>query len=1187
MKINFTNAFLYRREKLLQIVMRTFLFLCFTTAFSFSPNNIFSQNVKIKVANNETISVHQIFELIQQQAGYKFVYSDDLIVEAPNVELKKGTILAKDLLKKGLLPIGCTFEFTKNETIIVKRDNSLDLIEIQQAINGTVTDQSGVPLLGAAILEKGTVNGVQSDFDGNFSLETKSASLTIVVSYIGFKTQEIIVTDVQNKLTVILVEAADSLDEIVVTALGIKRERKELGYSFQDVKGDAIANNPTLSVAQSLYGKVSGVSISQTAGGVGASSRVVIRGNNSINGDNQPLYIVDGVPLGNTGLGGVTDSKAGQFSSGIDNGDGLSSINLDDIENISVLKGGAASALYGERGANGVIVITTKKGKKNSFKINWNSTTTFDVVNAKYDDYQTSYGSGTQGRLPNIDEISTSQGSTTTAWGPKLGTESVVRIFDGSFKPYERVTNNIQGFFKTGVSYNNNFSLSGGGDNTTYRFSYGKLKNEDVIPNSGLERNSFSLRATTSHKKLSLDGKLTYTTEEVNNRPALADDANNIGFSLAGLAPNIDQAWLQHYEDGSGNYYEWNSNNLRLNPYYSISENSNVSNKNRILGNFNAIYKITDWLSVAGKAGIDRFDYNTFDFLNAGTSIPGRENGGLTVQDIVFQEYNIEASLLATKQFGKFGVSVGIGGNHRKTKRTSEGYLATDIINEGISSLANFSNKILGPKTSQEILVKSLFSYLRTNYNDYLFLDLTARNDWNSTLATATGFNQNNNYSFFYPSVSSSFVFSKALNISPQVLNFGKIRASWASTGKAPENPYATTPFYSIRSQPLLGQPLGLVGSSVVPNGKLKPEISDTFEVGADLSFFKNRLSVDFSYYKTKTKNQLIILNTSQASGFQGAWTNVGLVENKGIEALVSAKILRNPKGFNWNLTLNYSKNNNTLISLTDDTDIQVISNARWAGAQIVAEVGNSSSEIYGKKFLRSPDGQVIVGANGLPQLTETFESLGKAVPDWIMGISNEFSYKGFSLKTSLDMRFGGNVYSMTNAYAASSGLLIDTVEGRDEYNAWIQQKVAEGLTDAQINALVPDAGLVVDGVVEVVDGDNITYQKNARAVNPQDYWRSLFGNDTTPEPFIYDASYVKLRELSIGYSFPRDILESIKIGIDQLRVSFVGRNLWTIYSNIPNIDPEATYTSGNGQGFEYGSLPYRRSYGVNIQVSF
>ncbi len=1167
--------------------MKIILFFCFTTAFILIPNDASSQDAMIRINTDKNMTITQIFELIQEQTGYKFIYNDELIDNAPVIELKKGEILIEDLLQIALTPIKCDYKLTEDRTIIVK-----EIINTLQrfSVKGTIFDNKGNPISGANIVEEGTSNGVQSDFDGNFTLQVSEATSTLIISYLGFITQDAAINN-RNTINITLIEEISKLDEVFVTALGIKRKRKELGYSFQEIKGDDLSNNPTLSIAQSLYGKVAGVNISQTAAGVGASSRIIIRGNNSINGDNQPLYIVDGVYLGNSGIGRITDYKSEKFTSGIDNGDGLSSLNMDDIENISVLKGGAASALYGERGANGVIVITTKKGKNNSFKIDYNATITFDIADAKYDDYQTDYGSGSRGILPNPFEINTVQVSTTNAWGPRFGTgDDLVRIFDGSFKPYKNVDNNVQNFFNTGTTYNNNISFSGGSDNTTYRFSYGNLQNNDVIPNSGLKRNSFSLRATTNLNKLYLDGKLSYITEETKNRPALADDPNNIGFSLARLAPNIDQAWLQHYEDNQGNYFEWNVDPFRLNPYYVISENSNLSTKNRVLGNFNLNYSITDWLKVDTKASIDKFDYSVSDFVNSGTNLPGRENGGLRARDISFQEYNIEGTLSVTKQFGKYGISIAVGANHRKTQRIDDGFFATNMIQRGINNLANFSDKTLGEKTNKEILVKSLFSYVRTNYNNLLFLDITARNDWNSTLATAKEpeSDLNNNYSFFYPSVSTSFVFSNALDISSNILSFGKIRASWASTGKAPEEPFATTPFYTIGPEPLLGQPLGSVGSGVVPNETLKPEISDTYEIGVDLSFFKNRFGIDFSYYKTRTKNQLVVLNISQASGYYGVWANIGIVENTGIEGLITAGIFRNPKGFNWDMTLNFSKNNNKVTRLNEDTNTQVISIARWAGAQVIAQVGKSSSEIYGQKLQRSPDGQVIIGENGLPKLTGTYKSLGQVTPDWIMGVTNEFSYKGFNLATSLDMKFGGYVYSMTNAYAAASGLLDITVEGRDEYNNWVQQQLDEGLTMSQISALIPDAGYIAEGVVEVRDANgNITYQENTRPVNPQDYWSFLFGDNTTPEPFIYDASYVKLRELGIGYTFPSDIFKKMRIDIDQLKLSFIGRNLWTLYSDIPNIDPESTYTSGNGQGFEYGSLPYRKSYGFNIQITF
>ncbi|CAI2765704.1 SusC/RagA family TonB-linked outer membrane protein [Flavobacterium collinsii] len=1065
-------------------------------------------------------------------------------------------------------------------------------IQVTQAqvktIKGTVTDTNGISIPGASISVKEEKRGTTTDFDGKFSIDVQEGK-TLTISFLGLEPQNILIGN-SNNLTIKLKEAAaTALSGVVVTALGLKRERKELGYSFQDVKGKDLADNPTISVAQSLYGKVAGVNISQTTGGIGGSSRIVIRGNRSISGDNQPLYVVDGVTLGNTGLGSITDNKSARYSEGRDNGDGLSSINTDDIENISVLKGGAASALYGERGANGVIVITTKKGKRNSLKVDWNSTTTFDQINSRYKDYQKEYGTGSNGTLPNTNEIVNGRNATTSAWGPRFGSagNTSVRIFDGSYKPYEYMKNNFKDFFRTGVTVNNSISLSGGGDNTTFRLNYSNIDATDIVPKTGLKRNTFTLGVNSQIKKLTLDAKFNYITENTTNRPALSDDAGNLGLTVTSLAPNFNQAWLKNYEDPNGNYYQWNSDPNKLNPYFVLDENKNVTEKHRILGNFSATYAFTDWLSATGRVGIDRFTFESSDFVNEGTTWTARQNGSLINSNTTFQEYNAEALLNAQKSFGDFNVNLGVGANQRNTQRIVSGVALTDMFFNGVNKQSNFLSAVLSPKTNDEILVRSLYTYLRANYKNYLFLDFTGRNDWNSTLASAISSTNNNNYSYFYPSISSSFIFTDGLNIKNDVLTFGKIRASWATTAKALETPYATLLNYNIQAKPLLGNPIGSINSNIIPNNNLKPELTTSYEAGIDLGFFKNRLQVDLSYYYTRTKNQLIVLNTSQASGFVGVNANAGTVENKGFEALITAGIFRKPDGFNWDITFNFAKNDNKLIELTDKTDLQVISNARWAGAQIVAKVGQSTTEIYGKKFQRSPDGQILIGSNGNPLLTSTLESFGKAAPDWIGGVTNEFSYKGISLRANLDMKFGGKLYSMTNANAAAAGLSSRTLDGRDEFNAWFAQQIASGKTPDDIAKLQPGAGLIIEGVNEVRDTNgNVTgYKNNATPVNPQTYWRSLYGDDTTPEPFIYDASYVKLREVSIGYDFPKKWLKGT--GFERFKFSVIARNLWTIYSKVPNIDPESTYTSGNGQGFEYGSLPYRRSYGFNLQLSF
>ncbi|MBL3658402.1 SusC/RagA family TonB-linked outer membrane protein [Fulvivirga sediminis] len=1166
--------------------MRIVLLFLLISAFSFAIGNASAQGVLIKIPNDGAKTTSEIFELIEAQTDFTFIYSDESIKNATSIAYKKGEVELIELLDKALSPIHCDYKITNDGAIIIRK-----ITNQRHVIKGKITDKKGLAIPGANIVEEGTTNGVTSDLDGNYSIQVSYPATTLIISYIGYGTQDIEVNN-RSVIDITLLEEASELDEVLVTALRVERNREELGYSFQNVKGDELADNPTLSVAQSLYGKVAGVNITQAATGLGGSSRVVIRGNNSINGDNQPLYIVDGIYIGNSGIASITDNKSEKFSGGLDNGDGLSSINVNDIENVSVLKGGAASALYGERGANGVIIITTKKGKANSFSVDYNGTFTLEHVNAKYKDNQTSYGSGSNGQLPDPNDIGSIQASTVRAWGPKFADAERIRIFDGSYKPYKEVDNHLQDFFRNGVSYNHNLSIFGGADNTTYRFSYGNLKKQGVIPQNEFERNSYALSTSVEMGKLTMEGKLTYIVEELDNSPALADDPNNIGFSLAGLAPNIDESWLKHYQDSQGNYYNWNPNPNLLNPYFVIAENTNHSNKNRILGNFHANYMIKNWLKADFNVGLDRFSHDVTDFLNGGTELPGKQGGSLTNREVTFQEYNIQGILFANETFGRVDVSAAVGGNHRNSARVDGGYSATGMLQRGVNNLSNFSDKVLSPKVDQEILVKSVFSYLRANYNNFLFLDLTVRNDWNSTLATPNVPNAGpkNDYSFFYPSISGSFIFSEMLQVSPRVLTFGKLRASLARTGKAPDQPYATSRYYTIGPKPLLGNPLGFIPGGTIPNGELKPEISNTFEIGTDLSFLNNRIALDFTYYRTITKNQLTVLSISQASGYYSAWQNIGEVKNNGIEAVITAGILKNSQGLNWNTTLNIAKNNNEVIRLNGKINNQVISIGRWSGVQVIAQEGKSTSELYGQSFLRSPGGEVIVGENGLPKLNPTYKTFGKAAPDWVLGFTQELSYKGFALAATMDMKFGGYVYSMTNAYAAAAGLLDQTVKGRDEYNQWVEQKLNEGLTLGEITKLQPEAGYVVDGVVEVVDSEgNVSYEKNTIAVNPQSYWGSFFGDDAaaTPEPFVYSASYVKLRQLALSYTLPRKVLQNIVPRINLLRISFIGRNLWTIHSKIPNIDPESTYTAGNGQGLEYGSLPYSKSYGFNIQMTF
>ncbi|MEP6929077.1 MAG: SusC/RagA family TonB-linked outer membrane protein, partial [Flavobacterium sp.] len=995
----------------------------------------------------------------------------------------------------------------------------------------------------------------------------------LLFSYIGFKTKAVTVTD-ENQLNVSLVDDAQNLNEVVVTALGIKRQKKELGYAVQDVKGDQLSKVITTNVATALSGRVAGVDVSIPATGVGGSTRVIIRGISSIGENNQPLYIVDGVPIDNTGLSNDSAATSKWFD-GRDSGDGISSINPNNIESLTVLKGAAAAALYGSRALNGVILITTKKGSKGKLQVELTSGVSFDRVNAKYSDYQSEYGTGSNGILPDPTKApSEIYGYTTNAWGPKFS-QSVgqqVKIFDGSMRPYAKVDNNIQDFFRTGFTTTNGIALSGGSDNAFVRFGYNNLKNEDVIPGSGLERNDASLNATIKSDKFTLDANVNYMVENTNNRPGLGDSPNNVGYSLSGLAPNIDQAWLKNYENpANGSMYQWNNNVYLLNPYFVVNENHNASTKNRFMGNFTGTYQLKKWMGLTFRTGLDTYVFGSKDFMAAGSTWPGRDNGYLGLDNITVSEMNTD--IIATFSDIKLATDLTFSGilgtSRRDFRRQQNSRFGTNIIEPGTEYISNFSNQTENAPLETKTRTNSVYGSAKLDYKGYLYAEFTGRNDWFSVINTDA----------FYPAASLGFIFSDAFGIQSDTFSYGKFRASWAQVSNAP-GAYKNALNYTTYSSYSGGSVVNIKNTSA-PNPDLTYQSKTGVEFGVETSFFKNRLKADITVYREDTSDQTIDLPSSATSGYEYISVNAGELRNEGIEVFLSGTPIKT-KNFEWGIDLNFSKNKNSILSLHPDIDTYTISEARWAGAAIVAQVGGQYGTIIGKDFQKTPSGEKIVGANGMPLFTDNKVNLGKGLPDWAAGLTNRFSYKGITLQFLIDMKFGMDVYSMTNSLAAQKGLLDVTTEGRDAYNEARAQAVANDPNFSQ-STWIPTAGYVVPGVVNTGTADNPNYVKNTTPVNPQDYWNTVFNN--TPAPFIYDASYVKLREVSLGYTIPKSVFNGAKI--NSIYISVFARNLLTFNKDLPNVDPESMYTSGNGQGFEYGSLPFRRSYGFNLKVTF
>lgn len=1041
-----------------------------------------------------------------------------------------------------------------------------------KTVKGLVSDPNGLPLPGVTVIVQGGKIASQSDYDGKYTIQASTGDV-LVFSYIGVKTKAVTVAS-SATINVVLQEDAQNLNEVVVTALGIKRQKKELGYAVQDVKGEQLNKVITTNVTTALSGRIAGVDVSIPATGVAGSTRVIIRGISSIGESNQPLYIVDGIPIDNSGLSNDQAATSKWFD-GRDNGDGISGINPNNIESLTVLKGAAAAALYGSRALNGVILITTKKGSKGRIQVELTSGVSFDRVNANYKDYQTEYGTGSNGILPDPIKAPTEiYGYTTNAWGPKFS-ETVgqqVKIFDGSMKPYARVKNNIQDFFGTGFTTSNGVAVSGGAENAFVRFGFNNLKNDDVIPNSGLERNDASLNATLKSDKFKLDANVNYIAENTNNRPGLGDSPNNVGYSLSGLAPNFDQAWLKNYKnDETGQIYPWNNNVYQLNPYFTTEANHNSSLKNRFIGNVAGTYQFKNWVALTFRTGLDTYAFSSKDFMAAGSTWPGRDEGYLGLNNINVSEMNTDliATFSEIKLANNFTFSGILGVNRRDFSRDQNSRFGTKIIEPGTEYISNFVNQTENAPVVTKTRTNSVYGSAKFDYKGYLYAEFTGRNDWFSVI----------NKDAFYPAASLGFVFSDAFGIKSDAFSYGKFRASIARVSNAPgayKNALNYTTFASYNGQSVVN-----IKNSAAPNPNLTYQSKTGVEFGFETAFFKNRLKADITVYREDTSDQTLDLPSSATSGYEYISVNAGELRNEGIEIFLSGTPIKT-NNFEWGIDLNFSKNKNSILSLHPDISTYTISEARWAGAAIVAQVGGQYGTIMGRDFLRNEAGEKVVAANGLPLFTDEKVALGKGLPDWAAGLTNRFSYKGITLQFLIDMKFGMDVYSMTNSLAATKGLLDVTTEGRDAYNHARAQAVANDPNFSQ-STWVPTAGYVAEGVVNKGTDANPNYVKNTTPVNPQDYWNTVFNN--TPAPFVYDASYVKLREVSLGYTIPKSVFAGSKV--NSIYISAFARNLLTFNKDLPNVDPESMYTSGNGQGFEYGSLPFRRSYGFNIKVTF
>ena len=1021
----------------------------------------------------------------------------------------------------------------------------------QSTVTGTVRSVEEGALPGVNVLIKGTARGTTTDSNGSYDIQV-SGEETLVFSFIGYIQQEVPVNG-RSVIDIVLQSDTRQLEEVVVTAFGIEREKKALGYSVQEVKTEQLAVARETNVVNSLKGRVAGIHINPSTSGPGGSAYVVIRGNSSLTGNNQPLYVVDGIPIDNQTL------DAPSSFSGYDYGDGIGNINPDDIANISVLKGPSAAAMYGARGANGVILITTKTGgTRKGIGVDINSNYTFENANVNptfqntwgggYDDNYAMFGTET------IDgqEVSVWPGWLLDQWGGRMDGRPIIYDYarDWGVKSYTpQPVENIENFYRTGTTFTNTVSISGGNEKGSARLSISDMSNESIVPNSSLERQTITLRASQQvSEKLFVDAKINYTRQQGNNRPQNGISFLSVPVNLEVLPRSIDLDWLKDHTRDDGRMANFKPG-APYNPYWLTEKFENSDTRDRIIGMARIKYDFTDWLSVQARTGTDFYTDNRFAMIPQGTPGGANLNGQVSNTMWHVKEENSDLLLTATRDLSSnFSGSLSIGANHLNREQEVVQVHGENLDIEGLYHINNAS--LVFPRNYLERKqMNSVYFQGQLAYKNYLFLDITGRNDWSSTLGL-------DNQSFFYPSVSTSFAFTDAFLLDSRILTFGKLRASYAEAGNDAD-PYRTTAGYSLNSISFNGLRMASI-QSTVPLLNLENELSKSYEIGVDLRLFDNRVGIDFTYYDQSTTNQILPVEVSAATGFSNRVINAGEIRNHGLELMINATVLK-AGGFGWDMGINLSRNRSEVVSLASGIESHMLLSGT---GNIEARVGESYGNIVGFPIKRNDAGQVVVNDLGKWQRGDEIEVLGNIQPDALGGFTNAFSYKGFLLSGLLDFRLGGQVYS---------------------YSKYDQ--MAKG-TGKFTEARSPE-DLIVDGVIENADG---TYTKNTMPILSHQYYAEGGPWGGIAEPMVIDADYVALREVSFGYNFSPAFL--LKTPFTNARLSVVGRNLAYLYRDaefeLMGISPETAFnSSAAAQGFESRGLPTTRSMGFNLSLSF
>ncbi|WP_432411823.1 SusC/RagA family TonB-linked outer membrane protein [Rasiella sp. SM2506] len=1046
----------------------------------------------------------------------------------------------------------------------------------QTTITGTIENvTNNEPISFASVVEVSTTNGTTADADGNFSIKITAKNAVLQFSAIGFTTQEFTVGN-STQLFVKLTESAEGLNEIVVTALGIKREEKELGYAVQSLKEEEINDVKAVNFLDNLSGKLAGVTISQGATGVGSSSKITIRGEASFS-NNNPLFVVDGVPINNQTVFNFTNEAAAGFQE-IDFGNGAMEVNPDDIRSVTVLKGPSAAALYGTRASNGVIVIETKNGENSKgLGISINSSLFVETA-FKLPEFQNEYGQGNSGEFAYVDGLGGGLNDNITySWGPRLDVGTLVPQFDSPVTlpdgtivrggdtalysglpitptPFNSHPDNLKDFYQTGITTIHNASVSNGFGNGNYRLSFTDLRSESIIPGVNLDRQTVSTKLHFEPSDLTkINASISYINSSSDNRPSNGYGSENVNYSLVAWGPrslNIDKL-RNYWQPGLEGVQQYSFNYTFFdNPYFILLENRNSFNRDRVFGNISATQKLSPELSISIRTGMDYSSEKRQ--LRRNFSSNRFQRGGYAEHDVVYREVNTDFLLNYKKDFGDFSFDISAGGNRLDQIASAKQSQTVNLAQPGIFNLNNAASPIEVFQFDSKKRINSLYGIAKLGYKDFLFLDITGRNDWSSALATPFSVAD---ASFFYPSASASFVLSEVTQL-PKAISFAKIRASVAQVGND-TGAYQTSGAF-VSQTPFLGQPT-FSDQNLIPNSNLRPEQVTSYEVGADIRLFKSRLNFDVTYYNALTEDQIISLPIAISSGYNQQVVNGGKVRSQGVEIVTGITPVKT-NNFTWNSTFNFSTNRSVVEELPQSDGRLTLAFSRIydSANQTVffqVEEGGETGDIYGTGYLRNENGDFIIDSEGKYIANNELQKLGNYNPDFMLGWNNEFQYKKWDLSFLFDWRQGGEIVSRTRALGNVGGQLAETANR-------------------------PIEGIVANGVTEAGTPNTV-------AVSAESYYRQFYDRNHE-ENNIYDASYLKLRQFSIGYSF--DIKEGV-LGLKEggdLKVSLIGRNLFAITEN-PHFDPEQLAVQGTGfvSGVEDLSYATSRSIGIKAGLNF